>query len=451
MNFPLWEVPLLGGGLVIALIAIPHVFVSHFAIGGGIFLAWTERRALKENDSYMLEFVRKNTLFFVLVTLVFGAVTGVGIWYSISLVHPPATSALIHNFVFGWAIEWVFFVIEIAAALIYHYSWDRVSPKVHNTIGWIYAVSAWMSLVVINGILTFMLTPGAWLVEGGFWTGFFNPTYFPSVAVRTFVCLALAWLYMLFRASCEEPSADRDRLVKYISKWLLPALVGLPVFGGWFILEMPQMAREMTQGAAAAVTMFAAMSVLLSGVLAVFAYIAGYRNPSGVTPQWTILLMVLGLAVTGSTEWVREAVRKPYVIHGYMYSNGIQPPGGIQPESGLTGPQALAQEVDRLRSVGILSQAKWTTVREITPQNELEAGRQIFTLQCENCHTIQGYNGIRLLIKGWDEPYLMTQIEYLNVLKNYMPPFAGNDAERQALARWLLTLNEPRTAAGGGE
>lgn len=121
--------PLIGGGLVIAFMAIPHVFVSHFAIGGGIFLAWTERVALRNGNSRLLEFVEKNTLFFVLITLVFGAATGVGIWFSIGLVHPPGTSILIHNFVFAWAIEWVFFVIEIAAALIYYYTWRRVLAR----------------------------------------------------------------------------------------------------------------------------------------------------------------------------------------------------------------------------------------------------------------------------------------------------------------------------------
>ena len=27
--------------------------------------------------------------------------------------------------------------------------------------------------------------------------------------------------------------------------------------------------------------------------------------------------------VTAVTEWVREAVRKPYIIYNYMYSNAI--------------------------------------------------------------------------------------------------------------------------------
>ena len=40
-------------------------------------------------------------------------VSGVGIWFAIGLAAPEATSTLIHNFVFGWAIEWVFFLVEL--------------------------------------------------------------------------------------------------------------------------------------------------------------------------------------------------------------------------------------------------------------------------------------------------------------------------------------------------
>ena len=68
-----------------------------------------------------------------------------------------------------WAIEWTFFATEIAAALVYYYGWDRLVAGDAPRVGWIYACSAWMSLVVINGILTFMLTPGAWPVTGDIW------------------------------------------------------------------------------------------------------------------------------------------------------------------------------------------------------------------------------------------------------------------------------------------
>ena len=128
MNYPIWEPPMLGGGIVIAIIAILHVFVSHFAVGGGLFLPLTERKAYRENNPALLEYVKSHSKFFILLTLVFGAVSGVGIWWSIGLVNPEATATLIHVFVWGWAIEWVFFLVEIASAFVYYYGWDRLDP-----------------------------------------------------------------------------------------------------------------------------------------------------------------------------------------------------------------------------------------------------------------------------------------------------------------------------------
>jgi cytochrome bd-type quinol oxidase subunit 1 len=92
MNYPLWEVPLLGGGMVIALIAIVHVFVSHFAVGGGLFLVLAERKAHREENRELLAYVKVHARFFALLTVVFGAVTGVGIWFAIGLAHPADES-----------------------------------------------------------------------------------------------------------------------------------------------------------------------------------------------------------------------------------------------------------------------------------------------------------------------------------------------------------------------
>jgi cytochrome bd-type quinol oxidase subunit 1 len=192
MNYPVWDLP--GSGLLVAAVAILHVFVAHFAIGGGLFLVVAERRARRQQDAAWLAFVRDLSRVFVLLTLVFGALTGVGIWFTIGLVHPAATSSLIAIFVWVWAIEWTFFVVEIAAALVYAYGWERLDPGTHLAIGWIYFAAAWLSLAVINGILSFMLTPGAWLVTRGLGDAFFNPTYWPSLAVRTLGAMGLAGL-----------------------------------------------------------------------------------------------------------------------------------------------------------------------------------------------------------------------------------------------------------------
>ncbi len=107
MEYPIWQLTSFGGGFWIAFIATVHVFIAQFAVGGGLFLVLTERYAYKVEDPVtsdaILSFVKKHSCFFLLLSMVMGAVTGVGIWFSIALLQPQGTLILIHNFVFGWA------------------------------------------------------------------------------------------------------------------------------------------------------------------------------------------------------------------------------------------------------------------------------------------------------------------------------------------------------------
>ena len=238
MNYPFWDEPV-GYGVLMAIIAVFHVFVSHFAIGGGLYMVVSERIARKAGDARRLEFLQGLSKFFALVTLVAGALTGVGIWFVIGLLNPAATEALIHNYVWGWATEWTFFVVEIASAILYYYGWKRMAARDHMIIGWIYFVFAWLSLVIINGIITFMLTPGQWLATGNFWDGFFNATYWPSLVLRTGVCVMLAGLYALLVASRIEPGDFKARIVRYSAGWGIVGLIVTAACEYWYWKAIP--------------------------------------------------------------------------------------------------------------------------------------------------------------------------------------------------------------------
>ena len=234
MDYPIWDVAM-GGGVLMAWVAITHVIVSHFAIGGGLVIVVTETLAVKRSDPELRELARRSSLVLILVSTVFGAISGVGIWVVAGLISPGAISALIHNYVWGWAIEWVFFVVEIVAALVYYTTWDKISKGAHLMVGWLYFIGAYLSLVVINGIITFMLTPGGWLETRAFWDGFFNPTYWPSLVLRTGICILMAVAFMLWPAF--KASADRRAdLVRYLGWWFLggcgPELCRLSLVGG---------------------------------------------------------------------------------------------------------------------------------------------------------------------------------------------------------------------------
>ncbi|MCL4807473.1 MAG: cytochrome ubiquinol oxidase subunit I, partial [Thermoanaerobaculia bacterium] len=180
MDYPIREFAM-GGGILIALVAILHVVVSHFAVGGGLVMAALETAAVKRNDRPLRDLVKRSSMILLLVSTVFGAISGVGIWFTIGVVHPAATSSLIHTFVWAWATEWTFFLLEVVAALAWVATWDKVSPRTHLFLIWIYAFAAFMSLVVIQGILGFMLTPGKFPATFSFWDGFLNPTYLPGI------------------------------------------------------------------------------------------------------------------------------------------------------------------------------------------------------------------------------------------------------------------------------
>ena len=129
MHYPWWYVPGFTSPMLIAFIATIHIFSAQYAVGGGIMLAAATSRAHRENDTPMLDYLRSHTWFFVLFTVVYGAMTGVGIWITIGLASPLATEALIHTFVFGWAIEWCMFVIEIVAGFLFYYGWGKLTAK----------------------------------------------------------------------------------------------------------------------------------------------------------------------------------------------------------------------------------------------------------------------------------------------------------------------------------
>jgi cytochrome bd-type quinol oxidase subunit 1 len=428
MNYPVWEPPLLGGGLVIGIIAILHVFVSHFAVGGGLFLPITERKAYRENNAALLEYVKSHSTFFVLVVLVFGAVSGVGIWWAIGLVNPEATATLLHVFVWGWAIEWVFFLVEIAAAFIYYYGWDRLDPKTHLLVGWIYFVSAWLSLFVINGILAFMLTPGKWIEAPSFAAAFFNPSMLPSCLMRTAVSVALAGVYALVTAATIRDVALRLEVVRYAAKWILAGTSVIPLASVWYIATLPPLAREIPMGAAPPVMIFAGLSIFFSMLVVVFTYFGPYQHPRYFNLTFAFLIAVLALSTTGVTEWVREAIRKPYIIYNYMYSNTLR-----------------VADVAKVRERGILNSALWVRHHTVDPERPELSGGEIFRVVCASCHTVDGYNSMRFAVKGWSAEMIDYQLLHLNELKGFMPPFVGTDAERRALKAWLLSLNPQPT------
>ena len=423
MNYPVWELTTLGGGSLIALIAILHVYISHLAVGGGLFLWITDWKGFRENNVDLHAYVKKHTWFFLLLTMVFGGMSGVGIWFIIALVSPAATSSLIHNFVFGWAIEWVFFVGEITALLIYHYKFDELTRKARLNIAFLYFLFAWLSLVIINGILAFMLTPGKWIETHYFWDGFFNPSYFSSLFFRTFITIMIAGLFGYVTSVFTKNNDFRNKMMKYCSKWLLYPIPGLILSGIWYYYSIPESVRMTNFKLNPQSVLFINLFIILTIVLFIAGTLLSIRSSVKIQRALTFILLVIGLVWMGGYEFSREIARKPYVIQQYMYSNSI-----------------LKSDINKINEAGLLKSARWSNVREITAENRGDAGKELFNLECLSCHTVNGIrNDVVKKSQGYTYLGILSLLSGQGKVQDYMPPFVGTEQEKQVLAEYIIT------------
>lgn len=449
MDYPIWNLAM-GGGALIGIVSILHVWVSHFAIGGGLAIAIIETLSVRRGDRCLRNLAKRSSLMLILISTVFGAISGVGIWITIGLVQPAATSALIHNFVWGWAIEYAFFILEVATALAYYATWDKVRPRTHLLLIWLYFVAAFFSLVIIQGIISFMLTPGRWVETRSFWDGFLNPSYLPGLALRTGICLFLAGAYLTLAAFREADRAARARMVRLLASFQV--IGALLAYGGyrWWEAVLPEPVQALFLGAAPKIAALASTRRIALWALAAYLVLALLAWALPRAQRWPIAAVALlaAFAFFGGYERLREGARKPFVIRDYMFSNGI-----------------LIGEIEDLNRRGILAKAAWAAREaEQTPEG---VGRAVYRAQCAACHTIDGYQSIRTLLAAVDADMIggilatmreegdeyasgayiheghvdTTKLDY-----PFMPPLVGTDEEVEALNAYLLSLKSSHVA-----
>jgi mono/diheme cytochrome c family protein len=336
-------------------------------------------------------------------------------------------------------------VAELATIFVYYYTWDRLDRKTHLKLAQWYGVMSVMTLVIINGILTYMLTPSTW-IESKYWLdGFFNETYWPSLAIRLIMMMAIAGMYSLLTASrIKDDEPFREKMLKYAAKWFIPIFLLGPIFAFWYFCNLPQDALDtvFTGVQASGIGNFSIMarslylSLFLSGTILIFVFVGPYLNPRGFSFKMALLFASCALIVTGITEYSRELLRKPYVIYGYMYSNGL-----------------IRDQVPQINQTGLVANhplLKSLTANGTMPKAPHALGKAMFTAQCMSCHTERGYRSMSKLLADRDQKAIGLFLDSLhqtepkkNPYSKIMPPLVGTEAERKALADYLYTINHP--------
>ena len=280
---------------------------------------------------------------------------------------------------------------------------------------------------------------------------------------------------------------------------LAPSVAGvvLMVLGvaGWLVF-LPKSALMMLERAAV-INVFLGVFAASSAAILLLIFLGPMRAPQKVSFTSALSLFFLAVAAIGSSEFIREGIRKPYVIDQVVYGNQIMVgQSGPISRSGFlnsgvwTGQylKDLQDKYPRLRiytpaniiagnrsqsshpaplggnrmnavsvadpsahampSVALLDLPEEGSQRpgnedwlRIDAEDQLALGRVVFLHHCNDCHAAEhGYSAAAPQLTGKTEEEIVSFLKHLNRPGYFMPPWCGNDTEAVLLARYLMSI-----------
>lgn len=443
--YPTWYEPGIGSGWVVGLIATIHVLFSHTSVGAALFFMALATIAYRQNRPELLDFIKKYGLFLLVFSYILGSITGPGIWYSTTVASPRGISALIHSFVWKWATEWVFFVIEVVGVYMVTYLVGKVDQKTHLKLTIILGLASYTTMMIILGILSFMMWPGKeeWFTEGGYLLGFYGDNTFAQLAMRTAFMFAVTAVVGSIVTSGFKDQAFRAQMNRWLAiMGIVSTIIGAALFS-WYLKTLPEYAHLIMENRLPA--WFApSLYSILGGMLAYFVLmiITPRMITTAVASLATVAMLVFGL---WPEEVARESIRKPYVSGQYVYSNQVI--ARDVPGMGIKSEIPVLEEHGWLKTHAFMPEE----LRVVTPQNAAKVGEALAVTMCANCHSLSetGIRPIKNYLGGnTDIPaiktYLLAALTTGNTM--YMPKIPMKDHEAEALAVYLATLTDKTVA-----
>lgn len=468
MDFPVFHLDILGNRGLVAVIAILHVLINHgLAVGMMPLVACLEWYGLRKRDRKWDELAYKILFVSFIITTTAGALSGVGIWLSVSLVNPYSIGSLIRVFFWAWFVEWLVFITEVCLIVAYTLTWkkwrDGAAKRRHVKLGFALGLFSWITMAIIVSILGFMMDPGNWLADNTLLAGFTNPIYLPQLAFRTPLAAAMAGIIALFLVPFFVPRGEplRRDATRAIALWTLFFAPFVLAGGWWYYSVVPSVMKDNL--AVSALTL--AFSGWLDDLLwiAVFTVVAilavvqlAIARPTLVPRVAFLFPLVAILWMTGHFERVREFIRKPYVIGRYMYANGVR----VEDYALLQRDGVLAYAT---YSTPLTDAEKATIPAALPPSDRqaaldrLQKGKDVFMDTCSRCHTTHGVNAVAAHLQRlfgdqpWKPDLTLGYLENMHNAQPFMPPFPGTRQELGLLAVYLEQLQHNAVPTTGAQ
>lgn len=435
--FPVFYVPEFGSAWLMGITGTIHILASHTSVGAALLFAFLARKAYKEDRPEIYGYMKKYGMFLLIFSYVIGSITGPGIWYTATAASPRGISALIHNFVWVWATEWVFFVYEVVGVFALVYFMDRIDRKTHLRLTYTFAIASVGTLALIIGIISFMMWPGndAFYATGSASDAFFGQNTFPHMFLRVgFMVMMSGVIGMVISSALRKENSELGAEMTR-TMGIVGAIGGFLTlfFFMWYIGTLPENAKILLEKLLPDVIQ---SRIILTLLFMVYFAIAIFKPKWIVTSLASVMVAVILVAGLWPGEKLRESLRKPYVAGQYIYSNQIiarDVPG-----------KGIKSEVDIVAKNGLLKVHPFVpaNLRTITPENKMQAGELLAKIACSNCHSLEKtgkYRPLAKLLPAKDAEFIKAYMK--DVIGTgavpYMPKIALPDEEYDAMAAWI--------------
>jgi hypothetical protein len=439
--YPQWYVPEIGTAWVMGIIGTIHVLASHTSVGAAWLFALLATKSVHENKPEIMVYLKKYGMFLLVFSYIIGSITGPGIWYSVTVASPRGISGLIHNFVWLWASEWVFFFVEVIGVYAMVYLIGKIDNKTYLKLAWSFAVASWATMILIVPILSFMMWPGSdhWYNTGSTFDAAFNLNYFAHLGIRTAFMFAVAGAVGGIIAATLKDRDTRIEITRFLSKMGLAGMFLMLVMFMWYTKTLPDNAR-LIMDTQMMPKYGSTLAALLFATLIYFIFSAW--KPLQLRQSFAIAMtLAIGLFGLWPEERSRESMRKPYVAGQYIYSNQFfarDVPG-----------KGVVSDMPLVKAKGVLATDYFVPadLRTITPENELRAGSLLTHIMCANCHSLEPSGALRPLpaLFGHSNEPKMIQAYLDGALYHglipYMPKMPLPEQERAAIALYIATLS----------
>ncbi|WP_228712190.1 c-type cytochrome [Halarcobacter ebronensis] len=416
-----------------------HILASHTSVGAAMLFAFLAYKAYKENRTDLYPYMKKYGMFLLIFSYVIGSITGPGIWYTATAASPRGISALIHNFVWVWATEWVFFVYEVIGVFVLVYFIDRIDKKTHLKLTYTFALASVGTLALIIGIISFMMWPGteAYYTTGSASDAFFGINTFPHMFLRIgFMIMMSGVIGLVISSAIKKENAE-------LSAELTKKMGYIAIFGGfitmfffmWYMGTLPDNAHAVFNVSKGSIIQ---SRIILTVVFSLYFLLAIIKPQAINTVLASTMIFVILIAGLWPGEKLRESMRKPYVAGQYIYSNQII-------SRDVEG-KNIKSELPIIAQKGLLQVNPFipANLKVITDENRLEAGKLLTKISCSNCHSLEKtgvFRPLRDRLQGLDKEGIKSILYAIGDGGfPYMPKLKLPDEEYDAIAEYIASL-----------